>query len=89
MLPNLKNLLLPYFLDRLVKHCFYGIRMGYKTFSCFQNFVQSNDLGVPDHTDNYNALRHLSRLLKTVFQRLENKQVQIYNSKCSFLLTLF
>ncbi|XP_060527137.1 mitochondrial protein C2orf69 homolog isoform X2 [Cylas formicarius] len=39
-------------------------RMDFKTFSCFQNFVKSDQLGVPDHTPNHNSLRHLDRLIK-------------------------
>lgn len=45
--------------------------MDYKTFSCFQNFVKSDQLGVPDHTPNYDSLRHLDSLVKNVSQKLQ------------------
>ncbi|KAL1509453.1 hypothetical protein ABEB36_004187 [Hypothenemus hampei] len=46
-------------------------RMDYKTFSCFQNFVKSSELGVPNHTSNYNSLRHLDNLLRHTIGRLQ------------------
>ncbi|XP_050293057.1 mitochondrial protein C2orf69 isoform X2 [Anthonomus grandis grandis] len=41
-------------------------RMDFKTFSCFQNFVNSSDMGVPSHCSDHNGLRHLSCLLESV-----------------------
>ena len=45
-----------------VKPC----RMENETFSCYDNFVESNDLGVPTHNLNdpkFGAIRHLHGLL--------------------------
>lgn len=39
-------------------------RMDFKTFSCFKNFVESSDLGVPNHTPDFNSLVHLDELIK-------------------------
>ncbi|KAF7285841.1 mitochondrial protein C2orf69 homolog isoform X2 [Rhynchophorus ferrugineus] len=41
-------------------------RMDFKTFSCFKNFVESDNLGVPHHTANYNSLTHLDKLIQNV-----------------------
>ena len=38
-------------------------RMQMLTYSCFDNFVPSNNVGVPDHTPNHGALLHLEALL--------------------------
>ncbi|XP_066252133.1 mitochondrial protein C2orf69 homolog isoform X2 [Euwallacea similis] len=46
-------------------------RMALKTFTCFQNFVKSNELGVPEHSDNYDSLRHLDCLIKEASERLK------------------
>uniref|UniRef100_A0A1B6GQ05 Uncharacterized protein n=1 Tax=Cuerna arida TaxID=1464854 RepID=A0A1B6GQ05_9HEMI len=43
-------------------------RMEFKTFACYNNFVPSNNCGVPDHTPNHNALLHLERLLQSLTQ---------------------
>ncbi|XP_055901889.1 mitochondrial protein C2orf69 homolog isoform X2 [Eupeodes corollae] len=46
------------------------VRMEFKTFSCFDNFVRGNNAGVPDHTPMNHALQHLERLLQNLSQRL-------------------
>ncbi|KAL0881344.1 hypothetical protein ABMA27_001223 [Loxostege sticticalis] len=46
-------------------------RIEYKSFSCYDNFVPSNNAGVPDHTPTHSALHHLERLLQTVSSRLK------------------
>ncbi|XP_053605985.1 mitochondrial protein C2orf69 homolog isoform X2 [Plodia interpunctella] len=46
-------------------------RIEYKSFSCYDNFVPSNNAGVPDHTPTHSALRHLERLLQGVSSRLK------------------
>lgn len=46
-------------------------RMEFKTFSCYDNFVPSNNAGVPDHTPTHYALQHLERLLQGVTHRLK------------------
>ncbi|XP_037297058.1 UPF0565 protein C2orf69 homolog [Manduca sexta] len=33
-------------------------RVEYKSFSCYDNFVPSNNAGVPEHTPTHNALQH-------------------------------
>lgn len=45
--------------------------MELKTFSCFDNFVPSNNCGAPDHTPTHYALHHLERLLQGISQRLK------------------
>nr|XP_026498446.1 UPF0565 protein C2orf69 homolog [Vanessa tameamea] len=47
-------------------------RIEYKSFSCYDNFVPSNNAGVPDHTPTHNALHHLERLLQGVTGRLKS-----------------
>lgn len=41
-------------------------RMCLQTFSCYDNFVESSRIGVPSHTANWNAFRHLSELVRNV-----------------------
>lgn len=47
-------------------------RIEYKSFSCYDNFVPSNNAGVPDHTPTHSALHHLERLLQAVSNRLKS-----------------
>ncbi|KAG7310156.1 hypothetical protein JYU34_004709 [Plutella xylostella] len=47
-------------------------RIEYKSFSCYDNFVPSNNAGVPDHTPTHSALEHLERLLQEVGRRLQS-----------------
>ncbi|XP_026330454.1 UPF0565 protein C2orf69 homolog [Hyposmocoma kahamanoa] len=47
-------------------------RIEYKSFSCYDNFVPSNNAGVPDHTPTHSALHHLERLLQGVTTRLKS-----------------
>lgn len=49
------------------------LRMHLNTFSCYDNFVEGNNFGVPNHSMNTDSLRHLMLLLRTL------KHV-IYNS---------
>ena len=44
--------------------------MELKTFSCYDNFVTSNEMGVPSFTSNHGALAHLKALLSNVYARL-------------------
>ncbi|CAG9580160.1 unnamed protein product [Danaus chrysippus] len=46
-------------------------RIEFKSFSCYDNFVPSNNAGVPDHTPTHHALIHLERLLKNVSIRMK------------------
>ncbi|KAL1123219.1 hypothetical protein AAG570_002306, partial [Ranatra chinensis] len=41
-------------------------RMEFRMFSCFDNFVPSDNMGSPEHTPNHNALNHLQSLLCTI-----------------------
>ncbi|XP_039750323.1 UPF0565 protein C2orf69 homolog isoform X3 [Pararge aegeria] len=47
-------------------------RIEYKSFSCYDNFVPSNNAGVPDHTPTHSALHHLERLLQSVSNRIKS-----------------
>uniref|UniRef100_A0A672KU95 Chromosome 2 open reading frame 69 n=1 Tax=Sinocyclocheilus grahami TaxID=75366 RepID=A0A672KU95_SINGR len=44
-------------------------RMYLHKFSCYQNFVESNLFGAPEHTPDYGAVRHLRALLGHSMQR--------------------
>ncbi|CAG4946225.1 unnamed protein product [Colias eurytheme] len=46
-------------------------RIEYKSFSCYDNFVPSNNAGVPDHTPTHNALHHLEKLLQELSIRVK------------------
>ncbi|CAD7083822.1 unnamed protein product [Hermetia illucens] len=48
------------------------VRMEFKTFSCFDNFVRGNNAGVPDHTPMNHALQHLEKLLQNISIRLKS-----------------
>lgn len=48
--------------------------MELETFSCFDNFVPSNNCGVPEYTPTHNALHHLERLLGSVSDRIGIKK---------------
>ncbi|CAB3235183.1 unnamed protein product [Arctia plantaginis] len=47
-------------------------RVEYKSFSCYDNFVPSNNAGVPEHTPTHSALHHLEKLLQGVTSRLKS-----------------
>ncbi|XP_063368422.1 mitochondrial protein C2orf69 homolog isoform X2 [Cydia amplana] len=46
-------------------------RIEYKSFSCYDNFVPSNNAGVPEHTPTHSALLHLQRLLQEVSSQVK------------------
>ncbi|XP_038221637.1 UPF0565 protein C2orf69 homolog [Zerene cesonia] len=46
-------------------------RIEYKSFSCYDNFVPSNNAGVPDHTPTHHALHHLEKLLQELSIRVK------------------
>ncbi|XP_061704326.1 mitochondrial protein C2orf69 homolog isoform X1 [Cydia pomonella] len=46
-------------------------RIEYKSFSCYDNFVPSNNAGVPEHTPTHSALLHLQRLLQEVSNQVK------------------
>lgn len=48
-------------------------RLQYLTFSCYDNFVESNDMGAPTHEFSITALEHLLALLNTLSTRLNGK----------------
>lgn len=52
------------------KCVYYVIRMEFKTFSCYDNFVPGNNCGAPEHTPTHYALQHLERLLQATSQRV-------------------
>uniref|UniRef100_A0A1B6LUT1 Uncharacterized protein n=1 Tax=Graphocephala atropunctata TaxID=36148 RepID=A0A1B6LUT1_9HEMI len=55
-------------------------RMEFKTFACYDNFVPSNNCGVPEHTPNHSSLLHLERLLQSLTQQVKDAakaQVQV------------
>ncbi|CAH2009980.1 unnamed protein product [Acanthoscelides obtectus] len=47
-------------------------RMEFKTFSCYKNFVKCNSCGVPEHSENYNSLMHLQKLLDNICDQLKS-----------------
>ncbi|XP_050678046.1 mitochondrial protein C2orf69 homolog isoform X2 [Leptidea sinapis] len=51
-------------------------RIEYKSFSCYDNFVPSNNAGVPDHTPTHSALHHLEKLLQEVSSRVKELPVR-------------
>nr|CAI5819715.1 unnamed protein product [Callosobruchus analis] len=55
-------------------------QMEYKTFSCYKNFVESNSCGVPEHSDNYNGIRHLQKLLDNISDRLKAMSDEDYEA---------
>lgn len=56
-------------------------RVKYKTFSCYKNFVESSDYGVPVHTSSNHSLNHLKLLLDNTESRLRSMdQSDIINS---------
>ncbi|XP_037284872.2 mitochondrial protein C2orf69 [Rhipicephalus microplus] len=48
-------------------------RLQYLTFSCYDNFVESNDMGAPTHEFSISALEHMHALLSTLSTRLNDK----------------
>lgn len=48
------------------------VRMEFTTFSCFDNFVRGNNVGIPDHTPMHYALQHLEELLINVTKKLKS-----------------
>lgn len=51
-------------------------RIEFKSFSCYDNFVPSNNAGVPDHTPTHAALHHLRRY--GIFQSIVSLKVLQY-----------
>lgn len=47
-----------------------NFRIEYKTFSCFKNFVPSNNCGAPEFTPMHFALQHLEKLLTNLSEKL-------------------
>jgi len=45
-------------------------RMELKTFSCFDNFVESDRVGAPTHSSDQGALEHLKKLVSTTANQL-------------------
>ncbi|KAL7648714.1 UNVERIFIED_CONTAM: hypothetical protein RMT77_000621 [Armadillidium vulgare] len=45
-------------------------RIEFKTFSCYDNFVPSNNLGAPTYTELHGSLSHLRNLLKNALSKL-------------------
>lgn len=48
------------------------VRMEFTTFSCFDNFVRGNNVGIPDHTPMHYALQHLEELLINITKKLKS-----------------
>ncbi|XP_070388246.1 mitochondrial protein C2orf69 [Dermacentor albipictus] len=48
-------------------------RLQYLTFSCYDNFVEGNDMGAPTHEFSITALEHLLALLNSLSEMLNNK----------------
>ena len=49
-------------------------RFHLSTFACYQNFVEVNMFGVPDHRNHsYGALKHLSSVLESAVKRSKLK----------------
>ncbi|CAH1112960.1 unnamed protein product [Psylliodes chrysocephalus] len=55
------------------------VRMEYRTFSCYENFVQCTHCGVPEHLPMYNGLQHLEELLHNVSVKIQNMTEQELN----------
>lgn len=49
------------------------LRLQYLTFSCYDNFVTSNDMGAPTHEFKVTALEHLIGLLNHLADRIDAK----------------
>jgi len=49
-------------------------RMQLRTYSCFDNFLPSNHLGVPEHTPYHGALLHLKRLLRQLSHLIDEEK---------------
>uniref|UniRef100_A0A6B2ELM5 Uncharacterized protein n=1 Tax=Phlebotomus kandelakii TaxID=1109342 RepID=A0A6B2ELM5_9DIPT len=49
-----------------------AVRMEFKTFSCYDNFVRGCNAGIPDHTPMNHALQHLEKLLQNIPVRIRS-----------------
>ena len=59
-------------------------RFHLSTFACYQNFVEVNMFGVPDHRNHsYGALKHLSSVLESAVKRSKWKVVNCFKSLAS------
>lgn len=64
-------------------------RLQYLTFSCYDNFVESNDMGAPTHEFTIFALGHLLGLLNSLSARLNEKtNKKLYGPIATSLLEL-
>lgn len=56
-------------------------RMEYLTFSCYKNFVNCNDFGIPEHCPDYSAIDHLEQILKNVEKRVNSSEEEAAHSQ--------
>ncbi|XP_023243705.1 UPF0565 protein C2orf69 homolog [Centruroides sculpturatus] len=65
-------------------------RMHLNTFSCYDNFVKSNDVGVPQHANNADSLKHMKALLDKAKEQIssENSSDQTCSVACRNVIPL-
>ena len=64
-------------------------RFHLSTFACYQNFVEVNMFGVPDHRNHsYGALKHLSSVIESAVKRSKWKVICFSQSLSSPLYKL-
>lgn len=63
-------------------------RLQFRTFSCYDNFVDSNDIGAPTHEFSTNALDHLRKLIMTMAEDIEKRTSPTRHILSSALLEL-
>lgn len=50
-------------------------RIEYKAFSCYNNFVQSDNCGTPTYTEMYHGLQHILELLQNISKKLSSMSI--------------
>jgi len=52
-------------------------RKSYQTFSCFENFVESDCIGSPTYSQDHGAIKHLALLLENALQAANHPQTTL------------
>ena len=52
-------------------------RKSYQTFSCFENFVESDCIGSPTYSQDHGAIKHLALLLENALRAANHPQTTL------------
>lgn len=56
-----------------------------QSFSCFSNFVDSRDLGIPIHQSDYNTVKHMAALISSITERVTDPGISLDTSPLTII----